>query len=69
MLAEGGDEAGQGLRRALCACRDPEVVAAAQARADLQRRRHAAGGEDVPVGVGVSPELDLLRHPCDASSE
>jgi hypothetical protein len=69
VLAERREEAGERLRRALGACRDREVVAAPEACPDLQRRRHALGGEDVLVGVGVSPELDLPAHLADASSD
>jgi hypothetical protein len=68
-LAERGEEAGERLRRALGAGRDSEVVAAPEACADLQRCRHPLGGEDVSVGVGVPPQLDLLGHPGDANSE
>jgi hypothetical protein len=69
LLAERGEEAGERLRRALGAGRDRELVAASEACADLQRCRHALGGEDVFVGVGVPPELDLPTHLGDANSE
>ena len=60
LLVERGEEAGERLRRALCTGRYCEVIAAAEAAADLQRCRYACGSEDVSVGVGVAPELDLL---------
>ena len=68
-MAEGGEEAGERLRRALGAARDCEVVAALELCADRKRCRHSRRGEDVVVGVGVSPQLDLLRHRGDANSE
>jgi hypothetical protein len=45
------------------------VIAAPQACADLQRRRHALRGKKVAVGVGVTSELDLPAHLGDANSE
>jgi hypothetical protein len=44
------------------------VIAAPEVGTDAQCCRHAIGGEDVLVGVGVSPELDLLAHVIDANS-
>jgi hypothetical protein len=39
-----------------------ELVAAFQARADLDRRPHALGREHVPVGVCMPPKFHVLRH-------
>jgi putative pyruvate formate lyase activating enzyme len=60
--AERREETREGLRRALGAGRDGDVVTAAEACADRQRGSHTFGGENVAVGVGVPPELDLLAH-------
>ena len=68
-LAECGEEAGERLRRTLGAGRDREVVAAPKACPDLQCCRNALGSEDVVVGVGVPPELDLPTHLGDGNSE
>ena len=62
LLCEGRQEAGKRLRRTLGAGRNSKVVVAAEARSNRQRGPYTFGGEDVTVGVGVPPKLDLLGH-------
>jgi hypothetical protein len=50
------------LGRTLRTRGDEQVVAAAQARADVGRRAHTLRGQDVPVSIGVPPQLEVSRH-------
>src|SRR5205823_8884889 len=68
-LAERGEKAGERLGRTLRTRGDEQVVAAAQTRSDLGRRAHTLGRQDVPVGIGVPPQLDVSRHFSQSISE
>src|SRR6266540_6911522 len=61
-LTKRGEKTGERLGRTLRTRGDEQVVAAAQTRSDLARRAHTLLRQDVPVSIGVPPQLDVSRH-------
>ncbi len=61
-LAKGAEKTGERLSRTLRTRGDEQVVAAAQAPSDFGRRTHTLLRQDVPIGVGVPPQLNVSRH-------